>query len=66
MKHTGNDRACPACGDIDGCHYRLTDHHMNLLQLHTTIISDNCVHWSDVSEVDQDRAIEWLKSKGKL
>lgn len=39
---------------------------MNTLQ-GAGIISDNCVHWPDVAEVDRERALKWLAvGKGAL
>ena len=59
MKHTGSNRACPGCNDIEGCRYRIGTPEMNRLQ-NANVISDNCIHWEDVAEADQRAALAFL------
>lgn len=40
----------------------VTDAEMDLLQ-DAWIISDNCIHWDDVADIDKVRAMTWLEDR---
>jgi hypothetical protein len=56
---------CPMC-EAPEAYTTVSTPEMNALQ-DAGIISDNCVTWADVADVDKERALKWLAvHKGEL